>query len=63
MSGLKTWLSKEESKEASDGQWLRDRLVNNVSCLTNKKKICAGRENKWTSFHVFRTSNEFPLSR
>ena len=61
VSGLKTWLLKEESKEAMDSfiNWLRDRLVSIVSCLTNKKRFCAGREKMWTSFHAFRISDEF----
>ena len=60
---LKEWIGKPGSKMIVD-EFLAElgkNLSEVVTRLTNGKKLCAGREKMWTSYHKLRTSENFRM--
>ena len=60
---LKEWIGKPSRKTIVDEflAELGENLSEVVTCLTNGKKLCAGREKMWTSYHKLRTSENFRM--
>ena len=60
---MKEWLGKPESKTTVQDFLLQfgQDVAEVVTCLTNSKKLCAGREKMWTRYHKLRISGNFRM--
>ena len=60
---MKEWLGEPESKITVQDFLLQfgQDVAEVVTCLTNGKKLCAGREKMWTRYHKLRISGNFRM--